>query len=527
MANANPDGGGGAGAGISGRSEDGPNEGPIGNNEGGSSQGGGGESPGQTEEGHQDESQSGVGQGAKDPINKAERIGDKVDKPEEKAPDKPKEEQSDTKNKNIDGRRTAEAQTPSQKSERATAASDINSRGAAPGAAKMSGAEAAGQQQTRANELSSRSLANSKPEDNAAEQAIRDIKTVSNFFEAHPKGQATSDQKAALNEALGGDTKSEIKITEHKIQGRTAGYSVSVKKGDTTKEIAVPADKSNPEAGVHVTTRGNERVRVDVYKKQGTYYGELKTPSKYEAFTSRTQLGPTPRPSPGPRPNAQPSKKELSKEAAPPKTPEPRPERERAPQVGPREREAKVSPQNLDDRAKGLPPGGKPGAPKPSSTPGIIPPPYPPGAGIENTLRMADIINKVSRGVPGVKYKLFYDLVKNKGAMDYKQRGKEFSPNPYEATGNFNFGVLGRALGIPADVLLRSAGMAQWRAGTSKPEWGTPWGGAPYGDDPDDQAWIKRGIDYYEELQRTGKSPADIIEDYKDKPISIQLPGRR
>lgn len=50
-------------------------------------------------------------------------------------------------------------------------------------------------------------------------------------------------------------------------------------------------------------------------------------------------------------------------------------------------------------------------------------------------------------------------------------------------------------------VLLRGAGWAQGRAGTSKPEFGHWYGSASYGDDPDDQYWIKMGIDY---AKRTG-----------------------
>ncbi len=84
------------------------------------------------------------------------------------------------------------------------------------------------------------------------------------------------------------------------------------------------------------------------------------------------------------------------------------------------------------------------------------------------------------------------------GSWDYKQAGEA-----YQDFGNFNFGATGKALGIPEDILLKQAGHAQVAAGTSKPEWGEPatWGilggTAPFGDDPDDQAMIKKGIDYY------------------------------
>jgi hypothetical protein len=81
--------------------------------------------------------------------------------------------------------------------------------------------------------------------------------------------------------------------------------------------------------------------------------------------------------------------------------------------------------------------------------------------------------------------------VPNKGPWDYKQQGPEF-----QAAGNFNYGATGSAMGFPDFVLLRMAGLAQKQAGTSKPSWGSPFGFAPYGDDPADQAQIAAGIQY-------------------------------
>ena len=93
----------------------------------------------------------------------------------------------------------------------------------------------------------------------------------------------------------------------------------------------------------------------------------------------------------------------------------------------------------------------------------------------------------------------FRDQVRNKAPWDYKQRGPE-----YRNFGNFNYGATGRALGVPGRVLLREAGRAQQAAGTSRPEWGdpgsrfNPWGGTgSFGDDPQDQPWIRRGFEYY------------------------------
>jgi len=89
-------------------------------------------------------------------------------------------------------------------------------------------------------------------------------------------------------------------------------------------------------------------------------------------------------------------------------------------------------------------------------------------------------------------YLWFYDKVRNGGAWDYKQQGRQ-----YEAFGNWHYGVIGTAMGIPKDTLRRLAGAAQLRAGTSdRTSWGHPLGQPPYGDDPADQDWINKGIEW-------------------------------
>jgi hypothetical protein len=94
----------------------------------------------------------------------------------------------------------------------------------------------------------------------------------------------------------------------------------------------------------------------------------------------------------------------------------------------------------------------------------------------------------------------FKEQVQNHGPWDYKQLGLIF-----EDFGNFNYGATGRALGVPRNTLVREAGRAQIAAGTSHPSWGTPGarlgefftgGTGFYGDDPVDQFWIIRGIQY-------------------------------
>ena len=85
----------------------------------------------------------------------------------------------------------------------------------------------------------------------------------------------------------------------------------------------------------------------------------------------------------------------------------------------------------------------------------------------------------------------FYNQVRNHGPWDYMQQGFQ-----YDEFGNFNYGATGTAFGFPSGVLLRMAGWAQIQAGTSLTQWGKPWGGPPYGDDPPGQEQIKQGINY-------------------------------
>jgi hypothetical protein len=99
------------------------------------------------------------------------------------------------------------------------------------------------------------------------------------------------------------------------------------------------------------------------------------------------------------------------------------------------------------------------------------------------------------RAAQKMSLKEFYDSVKNKGQWDFKQQGRQ-----YQQFGNWHYGVVAKAAGIPDEVALRAAGAAQKAAGTSKPEWGEPTGDAPYGDDPDDQELIKQGMRFYEEM---------------------------
>jgi hypothetical protein len=89
----------------------------------------------------------------------------------------------------------------------------------------------------------------------------------------------------------------------------------------------------------------------------------------------------------------------------------------------------------------------------------------------------------------------FYYKVCNHGPWDFKQYNSD-----YEDFGNFHYGAVGTAGRLPEQILLRAAGYAQARAGTQDPEvdWGHWAWHDPYGDDPKDQKWIRKGIRYAE-----------------------------
>lgn len=115
-------------------------------------------------------------------------------------------------------------------------------------------------------------------------------------------------------------------------------------------------------------------------------------------------------------------------------------------------------------------------------------PALPPGESYERNARKAQAWGKqLPEG-----FVLLYLNVRNRAPMDYKQRGAR-----YQDAGNYNFGYVTAAMGLPVELALRGAGWAQERAGTSRPEYGSYLGDPPYGDDPRDQEQIRRGYDAY------------------------------
>lgn len=121
----------------------------------------------------------------------------------------------------------------------------------------------------------------------------------------------------------------------------------------------------------------------------------------------------------------------------------------------------------------------------------------PPGVSLEQNMKIArSKAEYFSRGGDAFLLSWFYSQVKNRGPWDFKQRGTQF-----ENFGNFHYGAVGTAAGISSQMLLRAAGAAQSRAGTSNIEFGFWWSAAPYGDDPKDQHWITKGIEYARSIQ--------------------------
>jgi RHS repeat-associated protein len=116
-----------------------------------------------------------------------------------------------------------------------------------------------------------------------------------------------------------------------------------------------------------------------------------------------------------------------------------------------------------------------------------LPPPMP---GSETSCPRESEVDKNVKEAGNMGPYLFYQAVRNRGRWDYKQQ----SP-AYQDFGNFNFGATGYAAGL-GPILLMGAGWAQSRAGTSKAKWGDWYGKSPFGDDPDDQAMVRAGMEY-------------------------------
>ncbi|EFL52351.1 hypothetical protein DesfrDRAFT_0840 [Solidesulfovibrio fructosivorans JJ]] len=101
----------------------------------------------------------------------------------------------------------------------------------------------------------------------------------------------------------------------------------------------------------------------------------------------------------------------------------------------------------------------------------------------------------------------FIDMVKPKGAWDYKRRSRE-----YEDFGNFNFGATAKAFGFQEKWALQAAGIVQIFQHKASADFydekylqalidfKKAFNGPPYGDEKRDQEMIKLGFRYYDDI---------------------------
>jgi hypothetical protein len=134
---------------------------------------------------------------------------------------------------------------------------------------------------------------------------------------------------------------------------------------------------------------------------------------------------------------------------------------------------------------------------------GISIPSAPPDVDIEANIRKAKTMKILTWVLPVfgsiIKYAWFYKMVRTDGEWDYKKDGHL----EYETFGNFHYGVVGRAAGIPKWALRRAAGWANERDNNIiDPSWSHWYLKYPYGDDPRDQVQIEAGMQYYDNRKK-------------------------
>lgn len=92
----------------------------------------------------------------------------------------------------------------------------------------------------------------------------------------------------------------------------------------------------------------------------------------------------------------------------------------------------------------------------------------------------------------------FYKQIDTDGPWDFKKINFKL----YENYGNFHFGAVAAAFGVPEGIALRGAGLKQRIDNPDRPQPGNPLWEAPYWDDPRDQEMIKRGYRFYERFNK-------------------------
>ena len=133
-------------------------------------------------------------------------------------------------------------------------------------------------------------------------------------------------------------------------------------------------------------------------------------------------------------------------------------------------------------------------------------PESPQGVNIDENIRLAN-----QKGL--INFGWFYNKVRNHGDWDFKQLdSKPNIQSKYEDFGNFHYGAVASALGLPPEIILRGGGFAANRADTTPAIYkdsikGRFWGEAPYGDDLKDRRMIIEGIKYYYRKFGNSKEP--------------------
>ncbi|WP_116811997.1 RHS repeat-associated core domain-containing protein [Steroidobacter cummioxidans] len=116
-------------------------------------------------------------------------------------------------------------------------------------------------------------------------------------------------------------------------------------------------------------------------------------------------------------------------------------------------------------------------------------PTAPPGVNVDDNIDIAKDFSWVN---PFADLAL-YENVQNHGVWDYKRQGQG---GQYEDFGNFNFGAVTAAMGMPYYIAQNGAGIYQQRRGAADAGSGTPVVKWPYGDDRKDARQIQRGYQY-------------------------------
>ena len=118
------------------------------------------------------------------------------------------------------------------------------------------------------------------------------------------------------------------------------------------------------------------------------------------------------------------------------------------------------------------------------------PPVAPPGVSVNSNIGIAKNFSWMNP----VAATGLYALVRNFGPWDYKRRGRQ-----YEDFGNFNFGAVTFAMGMPYYIAQNGAGIYQQLRGAAGAGEGVPFLQFPYGDAISDARQIQLGRQYVQQ----------------------------